>query len=156
MSLSNLNIRNQKGFTLAELTVATVIIMILTTASVTGFGRFVDYSRTHVLHNMILKDFPDAIKTYVAKKGSTTGYDKANLILVTGIRDRGPWEDLWTTSIPDAVGEVTITIPLVNSDRYATILTETVTFVTASQSKNISSIWYDAPTKSIKFKIPAV
>jgi len=145
--MKSVNIKKQKGFTLAELVVVMLVIGLLLYGLTTGFGRFRETSKETIMKSFILDKFPSAVSSHIARIGTIAGITKTDIVN-NGAKADTPWGDSWTVTGP-VNSRLTLTIPLVSSSYADVTGSDLVSSIISAKASQIVSISYDSTSKNL-------
>lgn len=127
--------KSQRGFTLVEVAIVGVILLILLAALLQGYLKSRDDAKLNSAVIQLEKNFPTAIMTQVARTmGCSSSTITKQLLIDRGLPDLTPWNTSWTISSVTS-NTVTISYPLDTSDAKAA--TDLVNAL--SKSNNVAS-----------------
>ncbi len=144
----------QAGFTLPEILAVVVLIGILMTTIVTGFGNAEEELAMASSKDMLLNDIPSGLISYRAVNGDLTGLTKADLT-GDGISGDGPFGDAWTLGTAQA-RTVSVTWSLSSASDPDTFGADLGTSLNNAQGSAITSTSYDADSDAltVSYRIP--
>jgi prepilin-type N-terminal cleavage/methylation domain-containing protein len=134
------NVAKQKGFTLAELAIVSVIIAGLSAAVAYGFFGYRQNGNIGITKDFFIQKVPGAVATAINRRGSLTGVTKAMLVSY-GLDSNTAWDDAWTVAGPTS-GRLTFTYPLTSDSDAATTGADIVSSLTSSGIGHIVSATY--------------
>lgn len=97
--------KNQRGFTLIELAVVIVIVVLLAAFFAMNLWRSREDAKVGVANTWLINTLPTAIAAHVSRSGTSDGLTQNDLI-ERGTKAKTEWEETWTAD--GAAGMVTV------------------------------------------------
>ena len=105
--------RKQKGFTLLEIAIASVIIIFLAVAAVATFGGQSDSARATEAREFFIEKLPSALTSYGGAVGPTANIDAKDDLIQYGLPAETAWGGSWSVGTAgSAAGGVGIDYPI--------------------------------------------
>lgn len=98
-------LKNQRGFTLIELAVVIVIVILLAAFFAMNLWRSREDAKVGVANTWLINTLPTAIAAHVSRTGESDGLTEQDLIQ-RGTKAKTEWEETWTAT--GAGGKVTV------------------------------------------------
>lgn len=98
-------LKNQRGFTLIELAVVIVIVVLLAAFFAMNLWRSREDAKVGVANTWLINTLPTAIAAHVSRSGDSDGLTEKDLI-ERGTKAKTEWEETWTAN--GAGGKVTV------------------------------------------------